>query len=137
MAVTVSGTSITFNDATVQTTAAVAPPTTFGAVGTYFIGFSYPGANSSTRYIPGDTVAGSNLRYATNDSGNSGYAYSLSGNLIGGGGTSSIGNAWGLGNYGVSAGLTGTWRAMAASKNGGQAAYDNYNFGLNLWVRVS
>lgn len=33
MAVTVSGTSITFNDATVQTTAASGPPTTFGVIG--------------------------------------------------------------------------------------------------------
>jgi hypothetical protein len=110
--------------------------TTFGDVGTYFIGFSYPGVNDSTRYLPGDTVAGSYLRYATNSTATQ-YAYSISGALISDGGISYLANPWGVGNYGVSAGLTGTWRAMAASKNGGQASYDNYNFGLNLWVRVS
>ena len=69
MAVTVGGTSITFNDATTQTTAAVNATTanvlaatagaTAGAVGTY--AFLRP-ANTTT-YAAGSTLAGSSLRY--------------------------------------------------------------------------
>ena len=68
MAVTVSGTSITFNDATVQTTAAGVPTTaqvlsatagaTVGAVGTYAM------LVTSQNTATGNTVAGSNCRYA-------------------------------------------------------------------------
>lgn len=71
MAVTVSGTSITFNDATVQTTAAVAPTTatvlaatagaTVGAVGTY----AYVYSTAVAQYTAGATIAGSSLRYSS------------------------------------------------------------------------
>lgn len=70
MAVTVSGTSITFNDATVQTTAAGAPTTaqvlsatagaSVGAVGTY----AFLAVNTGTGATsPGGTRAGSTLLY--------------------------------------------------------------------------
>lgn len=72
MAVTVSGTSITFNDATVQTTAATAPTTatvlsatagaSVGAVGSYAFLSIFNYANSNINF--GTTVAGSGLRYA-------------------------------------------------------------------------
>jgi hypothetical protein len=74
MAVTVSGTSITFNDSTVQTTAAVAPTTaqvlsatagaSVGAVGTYaFLGRLL---SANTVYAtPGTTKPGSELQYST------------------------------------------------------------------------
>lgn len=73
MAVTVGGTSITFNDGTVQTTAAGGAPTTaqvlsatagasVGAVGTYAFLSMVPYSNAST--APGATRAGSSLRYA-------------------------------------------------------------------------
>lgn len=73
MAVTVSGTSITFNDATVQTTAAGAPTTaqvlnatasaSFNTVGTYAT-LVTNGGNIGT-LAPGNNFAGSNLRYQT------------------------------------------------------------------------
>lgn len=72
MAVTVGGTSITFNDGTVQSTAAGAVTTaavlnatagaTLGAVGTYAY-LSRP-AYSNTESIPGTNYAGSSFRYA-------------------------------------------------------------------------
>lgn len=71
MAVTVGGTSITFNDGTTQSTAAGAVTTTavlnataaasVGAVGTY--GALVPTFGDFT-YNPGATIAGSSLRYA-------------------------------------------------------------------------
>lgn len=68
MAITTSGTSITFNDATVQTTAfsgtgvlsAIASGTTAGAVGTYTVAWN-TGGNISR----GANVAGSQLRAGT------------------------------------------------------------------------
>jgi len=67
MAVTVSGTSITFNDSTVQSTAASAPTTdtvlaatagvTAGAVGSYMYAMAW-----GTTAAWGGTIAGSSLR---------------------------------------------------------------------------
>lgn len=72
MAVTVSGTSITFNDASVQTTAASAPTTAtvlaatagaaLGAVGSYAM-LSRP-SYSNSAIAPNANIAGSSLRYA-------------------------------------------------------------------------
>lgn len=69
MTITVGGTSITFNDGTVQTTAAGAPTTaqvltatagaSVGAVGTY----AFLGVTNYSYYTPGQTVAGSTLLY--------------------------------------------------------------------------
>lgn len=59
MAVTVSGTSITFNDGTVQTTAATGASTDFGSVGSYAVLMMAANTNLST----GSTIAGSSLRY--------------------------------------------------------------------------
>lgn len=74
MAVTVGGTSITFNDATVQTTAATAPTTaqvlnatagaSTGAVGTYGLFRRIPPAIAN----PGDILSGSEISYANGSS---------------------------------------------------------------------
>lgn len=109
MAVTVSGTSITFNDATVQTTAAGAPTTaqvltatagaSVGAVGTYTISVL-----SVTSTIPvNGTVAGSNLRGI---------------------------NA--AGSY-FSPGFSGTWRNMGCS----ELSTPGYSSALPLFLRIS
>lgn len=74
MAVTVGGTSITFNDGTVQSTAAGAVTTTavlnatagssVGAVGTYAFLFTQSQSSNPGALAPGSTVAGSTQRYA-------------------------------------------------------------------------
>lgn len=74
MAVTVSGTSITFNDNTVQTTAAAAPTTStvlaatagaaVGAVGSYALLSRVDTGSNPGSLQPGGTDSGSNLRYA-------------------------------------------------------------------------
>jgi hypothetical protein len=123
MAVTINGTSgITFNDATSQSTAAVAPTTTqvlnatagaaVGAVGTYAL-LSY---QSSGAIAAGATAAGSLLRYAT-------------------------ANAWSTscGSYYAAAFPSapysgtpaGTWRCM------GYSIGHNTNNQTTLWLRIS
>lgn len=121
MAVTVSGTSITFNDATVQTTAAGAPTTAqvlnatagaaLGAVGTY--AFLSRVAYSNTPNVAGTTYAGSVLRYA------GGLSFTGTGAYI------SIGSVT----------PSGTWRAMglAGNVNNGCVASE---FGT-LFLRIS
>jgi hypothetical protein len=118
MPVTVSGTSITFNDATVQSTAASPTTTatvlsatagaTAGAVGTYvfawragWLGF-------------GSTVAGSTI-------------YS-----IGTGSVNSCGNTIFAGPVLVGAALTGTWRIMGSHPNNGST-----NGFASVYLRVS
>ena len=62
MATAISGTSITFNDATVQTTAA-SGSTTFDAIGSvgYFLYYSA----GTTNLTAGNTIAGSSLYYVS------------------------------------------------------------------------
>lgn len=126
MAVTVGGTSITFNDGTVQTTAAGGAPTTaqvlsatagasVGAVGSY----AFLGPPANTGYLPGATAAGSALRYVapvghgTQSCGL--YAYALVGSDPRGGGTPA-----------------GTWRCMGL----GLTSASNYGT-PTLWLRIS
>ena len=118
MAVTVSGTSITFNDATVQTTAAGAPTTaqvlsattgaTAGAVGSYaWLGFN----GSSTTVNFNSTLAGSGLRPAGASSGTFGctIVYTIAF---------------------TAAAQTGTWRCMGY--------YSGATYGsASLWLRIS
>lgn len=128
MPITVAGTQIVFNDATVQTTA----PTTaslvttagvlnatagasVGAVGTYAL----MGDTNGTNNIPGSTKAGSQLRYA---------------------GINSFGG-WGGGQTSLLAlGYTsttpaGTWRCMGYSVVGTTEIGSYY--GGTLWLRIS
>lgn len=82
MAVTVGGTSITFNDATVQSTAAGAPTTaqvlnataaaSVGAVGTYAMLVHSTSSASFTTHYQGTTWAGSALKYSNSSNERSG-----------------------------------------------------------------
>lgn len=122
MAVTVGGTSITFNDGTTQSTAAGAVTTTavlnatagasLGAVGTY----AFLGETTSTTTTAGSTRAGSSLMYAglLSTIPFSGTAVAAN-NFIGNGGTPA-----------------GTWRAMGRCNYGDPDAY-----GATLWLRIS
>ena len=111
MTVTVSGTSITFNDATVQTTAAIAPTTanvlaatagaSAGAVGSYMWG----GRGSANSF--GTTAAGSQITPAGGGTFCSGTAFVLSGST-----------------------QAGTWRCM------GYNSGENNRTGT-LWLRIS
>ncbi len=122
MAVTVGGTSITFNDGTTQSTAAGAVTTTavlnataaasVGAVGTYAL----LGETTGTSTEAGSTRAGSALRYA-GLSGNSPFSGIISG------------TTYHVGNGGTPA---GTWRAMGRCNWG-----DTASFGATLWLRIS
>jgi hypothetical protein len=115
MAVTVSGTSITFNDATVQTTAAGAVTTTAvlnatagataGGVGTYaFL------RNSGGTNLFGGTAAGNILQ-----------AVSLS----------TDGSSLVLGGGAVGASMSGTWRAMSHPQQ------TPYTYPIGLYLRIS
>lgn len=100
MAITVSGTTITFNDATTQTTAATAPTTaqvlsataaaTAGAVGTY--AWVANGANGSVAF--GSTMAASAIKPSST------YTLACCGRLT---------------NYISTTSLSGTWRMMGAT----------------------
>jgi hypothetical protein len=117
MAVVVSGTSITFNDATVQSTAA-GTPTTLYAIGSYITGRP---ANI-TNYTADSTIAGSllynlsvgairsnnNTFYGVTDSQNTGTPTPNGAVLVN----------------------TGTWRCMSPAAGAVIAA-------SGLWVRIS
>lgn len=102
MAVTVSGTSITFNDATVQSTAASSTSTNFGDVGTYAVLMMAVNNNLAT----GGTISGSSLRY--NETSNSGGVSDSSVPFIGARLRSSSSSYDGGGTA-----LAGTWRKMS------------------------
>lgn len=120
MAVTVGGTSITFNDGTVQSTAAGAVTTTavlnataaasVGAVGSYAFLFDSFLVQNATR-APGSTLAGSSLRYSG--------APSVEGKSL----NSSTSPA-------------GTWRLMGYSA-GVANNYGLYDSKNSLWLRIS
>lgn len=132
MAVTVGGTSITFNDATVQSTAAGAPTTAqvlnataaaaAGAVGTYAFCMAppfYSDVAVSNGY--GTTIAGSSI-YPTSAAV---QLYSTDG-----GGTVS---GFGLDS---AAPLSGTWRVMGFP-NSAPAPGNFYVRGASLFLRIS
>jgi hypothetical protein len=122
MPITVSGTSITFNDATVQTTAAGGAPTTaqvltatagasVGAVGTY--AFLSTVVNNTSAITAGNTFAGSDLRYF--------------------GATVNANEGQSLSSAAFGTAPSGTWRAMGTSnKVVGFPA-----FGITLFLRIS
>jgi hypothetical protein len=124
MPISVSGTQITFNDATVQTTAATGGVTSLngetGAItntGFNAIGSYSGGSTSGSAYNAGATLAGTSLRQRIDEA--NGVFSNLDSRVT-------VGNI----------GQTGTWRAMANSRT--------FNFGCgiiisstNLWVRIS
>lgn len=121
MAITVSGTTITFNDATTQTTAAVVSTTTVlnatagasaGAVGTYMWA-RYTVGNLAF----GSTAAGSNLRPQS-----AMYLISAPGGL----------NR----SFTDGAAQSGTWRAMGTYTIQLQCCSTLYG-GATLWLRIS
>ena len=144
MAVTVSGTSITFNDATVQTTAAVADSKDYGGIGSYvmaYYGATGPANSGRSNFIAnGATLAGSSLRVSSRTTSN---------NVVAGAGAEVFNNSVGSRIYGGASStfptsnsitLTGTWRVM----NGGAWSF-NESLGCSpayywiplLWVRIS
>lgn len=129
MGVTVGGTSITFNDATVQTTAATAVSTAFGAVGTYAALMN--AANSNVAI--GGTVAGSSLRYDYTASGAATfYSNALQGVRA------RINNS----NYdGGGTAVSGTWRRMSSGNIYASITdpcnYTTYYWSVALYVRIS
>lgn len=132
MPITVSGTSIVFNDSTTQTTAftgggvtslngqtGAITNTTFGAIGSYSP--LYVDSANNVVYAPGSTLAGSSLRVRTGaglDPDNFSNPFS----------DVQVGNS-------ENPNLSGTWRAMARSKN--QAGNFSNVVCPNLWVRIS
>jgi hypothetical protein len=96
-----------------------ATSTDYGAIGTY-VSAAVSGINMNV-YEPNSTVAGSSLIKGTNE-GNT--TSSLSGTAF------SVGVS---ANTNRSMGLSGTWRAMAFSRNQTSSELN----GLNLWVRIS
>jgi len=132
MAITVSGTTITFNDATTQTTAAGAAPTagngitvtsgaialgvpTGSSVGTYSAGMIN---NTTTTYSIGDTVAGSTINYVSSPPT---FAQAFFNN------TSPT----------TSLGLSGTWRACTISRSRAGSCCQPDQYSGNLWLRIA
>ena len=161
MSILISGTTLTFNDATTQTTSGTV--TTFGAVGTYaFVG------NFSTGVLkPGDTIAGSSLTYVSGTvlvAGNGASTYSMtyvSGYTSNGNGSLQVGNngSWARigSNYnatdfsdvvptGIST-FSGTWKIMGGvafprsyrTSVDGEGFYTDYNHNIAgcLAIRIS
>jgi hypothetical protein len=121
MAVTVSGTSITFNDATVQTTAASpAPASTFG-VGAVIIATKTSGGTATTS--AGETIAGSSLRIPSGPSGST-----SNGQPVTTGSTSF---------YYYNPSLSGTWRASMPCGSGNSIFGDPDQRINTLWTRIS
>lgn len=133
MPITVSGTSITFNDSTTQTTAftgggvtslngqtGAITNTDFGVIGSYAP--AYIDSTNNTMYGPNTTIAGSSLRQRASN-GSTAEDFVLS--------------AFDAIQEGVAAnpGWAGTWRTMGRSKN--QAAGFSGLRGQNIYVRIS
>jgi len=114
MAVTVSGTSITFNDATVQSTAASVPTTAY-AIGGYVIGRPLNLLN----YAVNATVAGNSLYATSSGQGTADVGYGSAG--------------WISLNVSVLINV-GSWRCVSPSAN--PAGYTNTRQ-AGLWVRYA
>jgi hypothetical protein len=109
-----------------------APPTCYGAVGTYVIAFN-AGVKGATTVSPGATAAGACLYAATAVTG--GTNVGLNARVC-----CTVGNQFLFGAYNVqcastrkSLTLSGTWRGMTYTNGRSCANYSS----LNLWVRVS
>ena len=140
MAITTSGTSITFNDTTVQSTAytgavtsavagngvAVSGATgavtfsasapTIGSVGSY----AFLGSTNTTGVAAGSTKAGSNLRYAGLNTSPVNWGSSPNGSI---------------GPAGSTTAPAGTWMAMGTDGSNPGSCCDP-NYGATVWVRT-
>ena len=122
-----AGTNITITNGTGSITIAASggsPPTTYGDIGTYYVGF---GA-LNTAYSVGSTIAGSNLVYVSQGS------YGGMSNVRASTGTADVACAGQTDGTTSSSSLSGTWRCM--THGGGNAPTSNRMQG-HLWVRVS
>jgi hypothetical protein len=142
MAITVSGTSITFNDGTTQSTAAGAIPANF-AVGAYtfaFVGLNSPTslASRAQNYATGTTIAGSSLRVDNRATGTNvvGQPAPLAAVTIGANLNSTV---FPTANTTT---LAGTWRLMSGSQtwcynfDNGCGNFSAVWYGL-FWIRIS
>lgn len=165
MPITVSGTQITFNDATVQTTAftggggvtslngqtGAITNTTLGAIGSYLMLVN----NTSSNFVTGNTTAGSNLRYPSQVSqwnGPGNFQTVGTGGSIPRSSASPMGSTFSQyvsgnqGNSGNAIGTTaasGTWQAVTPASARGNNGYCGCNnstdqfFTHSMWVRIS
>lgn len=145
MSITISGTTVTFNDSSTQTQGI---GTSLDTIGSYVIAYYIPWADIATN----STCAGSNLRYNPTNSFNgvnlSGFGATLSQTDMGTrGAVSSYGTTtWGAagsgGAYYANGGsaLSGTWRKMSASRDHTSVGYSYgtaYIWSANLYQRIS
>jgi len=110
MAITISGTTITLNDAST-----LVSTSTFGAIGSALILQNFGGAVST-----GDTTAGSNLKYNTSP------GMSITTNAKGPGQTSDSGGG---------TAVSGTWRSMNSGPIGAPFQSEGTYGYLGLFVR--
>jgi hypothetical protein len=148
MAITVSGTSITFNDATVQTTAATAGvtsvnsqtgavvTTSLDAIGSTSV-FIYAG---NTNLSTGGTTAGSSLRYDATLYTNTNGSPPFTGRVIANNNSSYPPSQPAASGGGGGTALSGTWRKMSSGANyaeSGPPCNRDYSWYNQLYVRVS
>lgn len=131
MAITISGSTLTFNDGSTQTTAATGASTTAGAVGTYTIACSTSTKVAGGVYAVGTTVAGSTLiAYES-------QYYAWSGTL---GGLYLYNQYWQASARedinSVNCGYTGTWRLMTRLTIGSGGGFDTIGV-VALYIRIS
>jgi hypothetical protein len=135
MAMTMSGTTLTFNDNSTQTTSAVYPPTwlgigSFGLFACTLAGWALPGDTASGSYLFRQTVAGNAI-------GTNAYVIYGSGNVVN---TTTAFTPTLTGSGGTMTPNGGTWRNIQMSRAGGVTyqPYENYTvIGLMLAIRTA
>jgi len=160
MTITVGGTTITFNDATTQTTAPVNTNANVTSVsaGTGISVSSTTGAVVVSSTVSGGVTSLNGQTGAITDTNVNSIGSVAAGIVAGSGATYSAGSTVGGGSivqktgtdyspFGTfapiqgtrSVGYSGTWRAMADSRNGSTSPKSPtvYNGSPNLWMRVS
>lgn len=125
MAMTMSGTTLTFNDSTTQTTAASAVNSFLGIGEAMMLVCSY-----GSVIIPGNTLSGSYLYYNSSSAGNGIYSwyqyfYNAGGNFV-----NTTSSSLTSAQYGTISNTSGSWRYVAAGRIT-PASYnvDGYGYG--------
>jgi hypothetical protein len=135
MATTMSGTTITFNDNSTQTTSAVYPPTwlgigSFGLFACSLSGWALPGDTASGSYLFRQTVAGSYVSLNI-------FAVYGTGNVVN---TTTAFTPYAGGSGGTMTPNGGTWRSLHMSRAGPVThdGYANYTtMGLMFAIRTA